>query len=151
MTNHAAKVTIVHRREGFRASQVMMNRAHANPKIDWQLNSVITEVVGRQEGFRKFVTGVKLQNVQTGTESFLECDGVFMAIGHKPNTGLFSGVLTMDEVGYILTEGKSSKTNIPGVFACGDCQDPHYRQAITSAGSGCVAAIDAERFLNSQQ
>lgn len=148
LTRHVAKVTIVHRREGFRASQVMMERCRENPKIEWKLNAVITEVFGKHEGFRKFVTGVKLRDTQTNELADFACDGVFMAIGHRPNTELFAGVLDMDETGYIVTEGKTSRTSVDGVFACGDCQDTLYRQAITAAGSGCGAAIDAERFLS---
>ncbi len=148
LTQHAKTVTIVHRREGFRASEVMLSRARSNPKIHWKLNAVVTEIFGKQEGMRKFVTGVKLKDPRNGNEEELKCDGVFVAIGHQPNTALFRDVLKLDDKGYILTEGKTTKTSLPGVFACGDCQDPRYRQAITSAGTGCAAAIDAQHFLN---
>ncbi|MDD4280164.1 MAG: thioredoxin-disulfide reductase [Candidatus Sumerlaeales bacterium] len=148
LTNHAARVTIVHRREGFRASPVMLEKARNNPKIDWKLNAVITEVYGKQEGFRKFVTGVKLSNPKTGEEEDFSCDGVFVAIGHTPNTSLFKELIKLDAAGYIETEGKTTKTSVKGIFACGDCQDPRYRQAITSAGSGCAAAIDVQHFLD---
>jgi thioredoxin reductase (NADPH) len=153
LTRHAKTVTIVHRREEFRASAIMLERARDNEKVKWVLNSRITEIVGKQEGFRKFVTGVRLQDIKTGAETELPTDGVFIAIGHKPNTDIFRGQVDMDELGYIRTRGRSTVVNNPkgemlaGVFACGDCQDHVYRQAITAAGSGCSAAIDAERFI----
>jgi len=153
LTRHCRSVTIVHRREEFRASAIMLERARANEKIKWVLNSTITEIVGQQEGFKKFVTGVRLKDTKTGEESVLPTDGVFMAIGHKPNTDIFKGQIDMDDLGYIRTRGRSTVCNnpngemLPGVFACGDCQDHVYRQAVTAAGSGCQAAIDAERFI----
>lgn len=153
LTRHAKTVTIVHRREEFRASAIMLERARDNEKIKWILNARITEILGQTEGFRKFVTGVRVQDTQTGEEREVATDGVFMAIGHKPNTDIFKGQLDMDELGYIRTRGRSTVVNnpnsemLPGVFACGDCQDHVYRQAITAAGSGCAAAIDAERFI----
>jgi thioredoxin reductase (NADPH) len=145
LTKFANKVTIVHRREGLRASKIMEQRARENPKIEWALNNVITEIHGTagKEG----VTGVTLKNTQTGETSELACGMVFMAIGHRPNTDLVKGKIDLDEDGYITREAGSSRTNIPGVFAAGDVADRVYRQAITAAGSGCMAAIDAERWL----
>lgn len=148
LTRFATKVTVVHRRDEFRASKIMFDRAKNNPKIHWALHREITEVLGKtDEKNRKTVTGAILRNTLDGTTEEVKTDGIFVAIGHAPNTGLFKGKLTMNETGYIETAGHSSYTNIPGVFACGDCQDHVYRQAVTSAGSGCMAAIDAERFM----
>jgi thioredoxin reductase (NADPH) len=144
LTKFASKVTIVHRRHELRASKIMQDRAFANPKIAWIWNTVVTEIVGSREGG---VTAVKLYNNHSELESVYPTQGVFYAIGHKPNTGLFKGQVTMNDVGYILVQEPSTKTNIPGVFACGDAMDPTYRQAITAAGTGCRAAIDAERWL----
>jgi thioredoxin reductase (NADPH) len=145
LTRFAAKVYIIHRREGFRASKIMLDRARNNPKIEFILNSVVTDVLGDE-----VVTGVKLKNVKTGEASELKVDGMFVAIGHTPNTRLFTDQLKMDKEGYILTDldkSRMSATNIPGVFACGDVQDNRYRQAVTAAGSGCVAALDTEHYL----
>lgn len=147
LTHFAESVTLVHRREEFRASKIMVDRAKNHPKINFLLNSVIDEFYGEQKGMIKSLTGVKVKNVKTGEISEHSVDGVFLAIGHTPNTELFKGVVDTDEVGYIITKGKSTWTNIEGVFACGDVQDPTYRQAITAAGSGCAASIDADRFL----
>ncbi len=147
LTRHASEVLLIHRREGFRASRIMLERVQNNPKIKLALNTVIDEVIGTNEGGRKAVTGVNLKNVQTGEITFHPCEGVFIAIGHEPNTKFLKGILDMDGVGYLKTEKSSSKTNIEGVFACGDAQDAVYRQAITAAGTGCMAAIDAERYL----
>jgi thioredoxin reductase (NADPH) len=147
LTNHASSVTLVHRREEFRASKIMVDRAKSNPKISFILNSVIEEFIGEEKNGIKFLTGVKIRNVKTNEITEHTADGVFIAIGHKPNTDLFQNILNLDENGYIITENKSTYTNIPGVFACGDVQDHVYRQAITAAGSGCMAAIDAERWL----
>lgn len=148
LTNHASSVTVIHRREEFRASRIMVDRAKSNPKISFLLNSVVEEFLGEEKFGVKALTGIKVRNVKTGEITEHSADGVFIAIGHKPNTDLFVGLLNLDENGYIITEGKSTYTNIPGVFACGDVQDHVYRQAVTAAGSGCMAAIDAERWLN---
>lgn len=147
LTHFAESVTLLHRREEFRASKIMVDRAKNHPKINFLLNSVIDEFYGEQKGMIKSLTGVKVKNVKTGELIEHTVDGVFLAIGHTPNTELFKGVIDTDEVGYIMTKGKSSWTNIEGVFACGDVQDPTYRQAITAAGSGCAASIDSDRFL----
>ena len=144
LTRFASKVTIIHRRDSFRASKIMQERVFANPKIDVLWNTEVLEILGTKE---EGVTGVRIYNNQTGEEKIFPTQGVFVAIGHKPNTELFNDWLEMDEIGYLKTEGRTMKTNIPGVFACGDAQDSYYRQAVTAAGSGCMAAIDAERFL----
>lgn len=151
LTRFAESVTIVHRREEFRASKIMLERARNNPKISFLLNCVVEEYVGitTDAGMKK-LTHLRLRDVVRGDLRDIEADGAFVAIGHQPNTHLFSGLLDMDDVGYIQTVGKSSITNISGVFACGDAQDSVYRQAITAAGSGCMAAIDAERWLEAQ-
>ncbi len=145
LTKFASKVTVVHRRGELRASKIMQDRARANPKIAWILNATIEEIHGEPQGHG--VTGVTLQDTRTGERTTIATDGVFMAIGHTPNTQLFEGTLATDEYGYLVTEKSSTKTNVAGVFACGDVQDRVYRQAITAAGTGCMAAIDAERFL----
>jgi len=146
LTRMCKKVYLIHRREKFRASRIMTERVLKNEKIEVLYNSVIEEVVG--DG--KLVTGVRVKNVETGEAKTLPVKGVFLAIGHIPNTDPFKGKLDMDENGYLLTQHHSSKTNIEGVFACGDCQDHVFRQAITAAGSGCMGAIEAERYLESQ-
>lgn len=146
LTKFASKVTIIHRRNEFRASKVMQQRVFDNDKIEIKWDSTVDEVLGDQ-----VVQGVRIKNVQTGETELLEdVTGVFLAIGHKPNTDLFKGFIDMDETGYIITKNKSTYTNIPGVFACGDAQDHVYRQAVTAAGTGCMAAIDAERWLEDQ-
>ena len=150
LTHHASEVTIIHRREEFRASKVMVDKAMSNPKIKFALNKVVEEVIGTNENGRKTMTGVKLRDTKTNEISELAAEGLFVAIGHKPNTDLFKGILDMDEVGYLITKPGSTYTNIEGVFAAGDVSDKTYRQAITAAGSGCMAAIDAERWLESQ-
>lgn len=147
LTRFASSVVIVHRREEFRASKIMLERAHANEKITFELNSVVEEYMGTTVNGMKRMTHLKLKNTITGEVTEHEADGAFVAIGHQPNTSLFTGVIDMDDVGYIQTVGKSTATNIDGVFACGDAQDSVYRQAVTAAGSGCMAAIDAERWL----
>jgi thioredoxin reductase (NADPH) len=149
LANLCSEVTLIHRREGFRASPAMLERAQKHPKIKFALNSVIDEVVGVNESGRKTVTGIKLRNVKTNEVIDHPCEGVFIAIGHDPNTKIFKGIIDLDSTGYIITEKGSTKTNIPGVFACGDAQDSHYRQAVTAAGTGCMSAKDAEQYLES--
>ncbi len=144
LTKFASCVTLVHRRDEFRASKIMQERVLGHEKINVLWNTELTEIVGEKE---TGVSKVHLRNTLTGEASELETKGVFIAIGHKPNTELFAGKLDMDNVGYLITAGRSMATNIPGVFACGDAQDSYYRQAVTAAGTGCMAAIDAERFL----
>ncbi len=144
LTRFAEKVSIMHRRDEFRASKIMVERTLANPKIEVLWNTEVREILGSQE---EGVTAVTIYNNQTDETSEFPTKGVFVAIGHKPNTELFEGILEMDDVGYIKTDGHSTKTNVPGVFASGDAQDSYYRQAVTAAGTGCMAAIDAERFL----
>jgi thioredoxin reductase (NADPH) len=145
LTRYSSRVFVVHRRDKLRASKIMQDKAFANEKIEFVWNTAVEEILGTQEDG---VTDVRLRNLKTGDESVFPCAGVFVAIGHKPNTDLFKGQLEMDDVGYLKTSGHSSATNIPGVFACGDVQDSVYRQAVTAAGTGCMAAIDAERFLD---
>jgi len=149
LTKHASKVTVVHRREEFRASAIMVEKARKNPKIEWRLNSAVEEILG--EAGKGGVKGVRLKNLKSGEVSTLEANGVFIAIGHQPNTDLFKGQLEMDENGYLILPGSTNAataTKIPGVFAAGDVADHVYRQAISAAGTGCMAAIDAERFLS---
>jgi len=146
LTRFASKVYLIHRRDEFRASKIMLERVQKNPKVEFVLNTEMIDVVGD-----KNVTGLKLRNTQTGKESDMAVEGVFIAIGHKPNTDLFKGVLKMNDVGYLITEPKTTYTSIQGVFAAGDVQDSVYRQAITAAGTGCMSAIDCERWLENQE
>jgi len=146
LTKFAETVTLVHRREALRASKIMQDRAHNNPKIRFLWNTVVRDV-GGVDGK---VAGLDVEHVQTGERTRLDVTGVFVAIGHQPNTDLFKGQLAMEDNGYLLTESGSTRTNVAGVFACGDVQDHTYRQAVTAAGTGCMAAIDVERWLESQ-
>jgi len=147
LTRFASQVTVVHRRDELRASKIMQQRAFKNPKIDFLWDSILVDI--RDPGQKKVTAGV-VKNVKTEEVSEVPCDGIFIAIGHVPNTGIFEGRIEMDSTGYILTQN-GTKTSVEGVFACGDVQDRVYRQAVTAAGSGCMAAIDAERWLESQE
>jgi len=151
LTKFASEVTIVHRREGFRASKIMLERAKKNPKIKFLMNRTIKEIYGRDAMGRKLVQGVVLENTIDGSTEKVPIDGIFMAIGHKPNTEIFKGQLDLDETGYIRTKSGTTYTNIEGIFAAGDVADKTYRQAITAAGSGCMAALDSERWLEAQE
>ncbi len=145
LTKFAKRVTVIHRREELRASKIMQDRAFANPKIDFRWNTVVDDVVGNGK-----VEGLALRNVETGASSELTVGGVFVAIGHTPNTKLFEGQIELDLNGYVVTHNGTMRTSVDGVFACGDVQDHVYRQAITAAGTGCMAAIEAERWLEAQ-
>ncbi len=148
LANFASKVHVVHRRDQFRASKIMGDRVLKHPKITVEWNSVVEEILGNdQDG----VTGVRLKDVKTGETREISCAGYFAAIGHKPNTDIFQGILDMRENGYLITKPDCTYTNIEGVFACGDVRDPVYRQAVTAAGNGCMAAIDATRWLEAQE
>ncbi|MBN8511616.1 MAG: thioredoxin-disulfide reductase [Rickettsiales bacterium] len=149
LTNHAKKVYVVHRRDEFKAEKILQDRLFKNEKISVIWDSALEEVMGTSSP--KSVTGVKLKNVKTNEITNLTCDGVFIAIGHKPNTDLFKGQLKIDDDGYIITEPNSTKTSIDGVFAAGDVQDKIYRQAVTAAGTGCMAALEVEKFLRSDE
>lgn len=151
LTHHASEVVLIHRREAFRSSKIMAEKTQKNPKISMMLNKVVKEVLGTEEGGRKQMIGVLLEDTVTKEVIEVKADGLFVAIGHQPNTKLFKGVLDMDEVGYLKVTPGSTYTNIPGVFAAGDVADKTYRQAISAAGSGCMAAIDAERWLEAQE
>ena len=144
LTKFAKKVTIIHRREVFKASKIMLERAKNNPAIDIFVNKSIVDINGNQ---KEGVSSIVLKDTVSGEENVFDCEGVFYGIGHTPNTDFLSKFLDVDENGYIITKSDSTHTNIDGIFACGDVQDSHYRQAITAAGSGCMAAIDAEKFL----
>lgn len=145
LTKFASKVYLVHRRDSFRASKIMADRAMNNPKIEVVFDTVVDEILGDH-----MVQGVRLKNVKSGDTKELKCEGVFMAIGHKPNTDIFKEFITTDDTGYIKTKPGTAQTNVPGVFAAGDVQDHVYRQAITAAGTGCMAALEAERFLEAE-
>ena len=145
LTKFASKVTLIHRRDSLRASKIMQDRALNNPKIEMLWNTAVTEIVGKDQ-----LESISLQNTVTAERSSLAVAGLFIAIGHRPNTDVFKGVLDMEDSGYLITRPDSTYTNIPGVFACGDVKDHVYRQAITAAGSGCMAALDAERWLEQQ-
>ncbi len=146
LTNQASKVTLVHRRDSFRAEKILQQRLFANPKIEVIWDHVVDEILGAGEP--KSVTAVRLKNVKTGAVRELGTDGVFIAIGHKPNTEIFKGQIEIDPEGYIITAPRSTATDVPGVFAAGDVQDKIYRQAVTAAGTGCMAALEAEKFLS---
>ncbi len=142
LTRYGTKVSVIHRRDELRASRIMQERARKNEKIEFIWDSVVEEVLGDD-----FVSGVRIKNVKTGATSTLDVEALFVAIGHKPNTDLFRGQLDLDDVGYLKVEAGSTRTRVPGVFVCGDAMDPTYRQAVTAAGTGCMAAIDCERWL----
>lgn len=147
LTKFASSVTIVHRRDELRASKIMRDRAINNPKINFEWNTAVVEMLGEPD--KGGLVGIIAEDTITGNQREIKCDGVFLGIGHKPNSDLFKDILDLDETGYILTQPDSTKTNIEGVFAAGDIKDSIYRQAITAAGSGCMAAIDAEKYLES--
>ena len=146
LTKFASNVTLIHRRDTLRASKIMQERIFANPKMSFRWNSVVTDLIGTEK-----LEGAVVQDVQTGSTATLPVTGMFVAIGHRPNTDLFTGMLDMEDTGYLVTRPGTTYTNVDGVFACGDVQDHTYRQAITAAGSGCMAAIDCERWLESSR
>jgi len=148
LTRFASKVVIVHRRDEFRASPIMVDRARENEKVEFVLNAEVDEVLGEENGR---MTGVRLRDTTTGELTEIDADGLFVAVGHDPTTALFLDWLDHDDTGYLVTEPRSTRTNIPGVFAAGDVQDHTYRQAVTAAGSGTMAALDAQRWLEEQR
>ncbi|MBC8319613.1 MAG: thioredoxin-disulfide reductase [Bacteroidetes bacterium] len=150
LANIVNKVYLIHRRDELRASKAMVNRVMKTPNIEVLWDTEVKEIVGTEQGFTKALNGAIVFNNKTGEERKIDIDGFFVAIGHKPNTDLFVNKLQMDETGYLITKPDSTATNIPGIFAAGDVQDKHYRQAITAAGTGCMAAIESERFLGEQ-
>lgn len=150
LTKFASKVTVVHRRDTLRASKIMQERAMKNSKISFIWDSVVEEVLGEDRNGKRTMTGARLRNLKTNKITELAAQGLFIAIGHQPNTEVFRGQVNMDDVGYISVQHGSTATSVPGVFAAGDAADAKYRQAVTAAGTGCMAAIDAERFLESQ-
>jgi thioredoxin reductase (NADPH) len=145
LTRFATRVTVIHRRDALRASKIMQERARAHPKLEFAWNSEVDEVLGDE-----FVTGVRLRDTRDGSTREIRVDALFVAIGHQPNTALFRGQIELDPVGYVKVEPGTTRTSVEGVFACGDAMDPTYRQAVTAAGTGCMAAIDAERWLAEQ-
>lgn len=152
LTNFASEVVIIHRREGFRASKIMLDRARKNPKISFMINRVVKEVVGDKDAMgNKKVSGAILENTLDGTTEQVKTDGIFMAIGHRPNTKVFGDQLDKDDTGYLIVKPGSTYTNVDGVFAAGDVADKTYRQAVTAAGTGCMAALDAQRWLEDQE
>ena len=148
LTNHANKVTLIHRRDTLRAEKLLQDRLMKNKKIEIVWNTVVKEILGKEEGTLKELTGVKVEDLKENKTSEIPTNGVFVAIGHVPNTGIFNGQLNMDKEGYIITKPDSTATNIEGVYAAGDVQDPIYRQAVTAAGTGCMAALEAEKYLS---
>ena len=142
LTRFGTQVTVIHRRDKLRASKIMQERALSNEKIDFVWNAVVDEVIGED-----YVTAVRVRDVKTEEQREIPVEALFIAIGHEPNTTLIRGQLELDDTGYVVTEARSTRTSVEGVFACGDVMDPTYRQAVTAAGSGCMAAIDAERWL----
>ena len=147
LTNHASKVLLIHRRDSLRAEKLLQDRLFSNPKITVIWDSVLEEVIGKHEGPMPEVTGIRIKNAKTDKITNYSLSGIFIAIGHKPNTGIFEDQLEMDPEGYLITKPDSTATNIPGVFAAGDVQDNKYRQAVTAAGTGCMAALEAEKYL----
>ncbi|MBI1807944.1 MAG: thioredoxin-disulfide reductase [Ignavibacteria bacterium] len=150
LTNFATKVTVIHRRDRLRASKIMQDRAEANPKISFIWDTEVLDVIGKEERDKKMMTGLRLRNIKTGEVTDFNTDGLFIGIGHQPNTNIFEGQIGLDSHGYIATHPRSTATTIPGVFAAGDVADSVYRQAITAAGTGCMAAIDVQKFLELQ-